>query len=26
MRAEDRWHPGDRLEMGWLPEHTVVLT
>ncbi|HWM74864.1 MAG TPA: TOBE domain-containing protein, partial [Nocardioides sp.] len=26
MRAEDRWNPGDRIEMGWLPEHTVVLT
>ena len=26
MRAEDRWTPGDRVEMGWLPEHTVVLT
>ena len=26
MRAEDRWNPGDRVEMGWLPEHTVVLT
>ncbi|UYM07034.1 ABC transporter ATP-binding protein [Solicola gregarius] len=25
MRAEDRWHPGDRVETGWLPEHTVVL-
>jgi spermidine/putrescine transport system ATP-binding protein len=25
MRAEDRWIPGDRVEMGWLPEHTVVL-
>jgi spermidine/putrescine transport system ATP-binding protein len=25
MRAEDRWNPGDRVEMGWLPEHTVVL-
>jgi spermidine/putrescine transport system ATP-binding protein len=26
MRAEDRWNPGDRVELGWLPEHTVVLT
>ena len=26
MRAENRWIPGDRVEMGWLPEHTVVLT
>ena len=26
MRAEDRWEPGDRVELGWLPEHTVVLT
>jgi spermidine/putrescine transport system ATP-binding protein len=26
MRAEDRWIPGDRVELGWLPEHTVVLT
>ena len=25
MRTEDRWQPGDRIEMGWLPEHTVVL-
>jgi len=25
MRAEDRWNPGDQVEMGWLPEHTVVL-
>jgi spermidine/putrescine transport system ATP-binding protein len=25
MRAEDRWHAGDRVEVGWLPEHTVVL-
>ncbi|PWN02971.1 spermidine/putrescine ABC transporter ATP-binding protein [Nocardioides silvaticus] len=25
MRAEDRWSPGDRVEAGWLPEHTVVL-
>jgi len=26
MRAEERWDPGDRVEIGWLPEHTVVLT
>jgi len=26
MRAEDRWNAGDRVEIGWLPEHTVVLT
>jgi len=26
MRAENRWNPGDRVQMGWLPEHTVVLT
>jgi len=26
MRAEDRWNPGDQVEMGWLPEHSVVLT
>ena len=26
MRAEDRWAAGDRVEIGWLPEHTVVLT
>jgi spermidine/putrescine transport system ATP-binding protein len=25
MRTEDRWHPGDRIELGWLPEHTMVL-
>ena len=25
MRAEDRCVAGDRVEMGWLPEHTVVL-
>ncbi len=25
MRAEDRWNAGDRVEVGWLPEHTVVL-
>lgn len=26
MRAEDRWNPGDQVELGWLPEHSVVLT
>ena len=26
MRPADRCHPGDRVEIGWLPEHTVVLT
>jgi spermidine/putrescine transport system ATP-binding protein len=25
MRSDDRWHSGDRVEVGWLPEHTVVL-
>jgi spermidine/putrescine transport system ATP-binding protein len=25
MRADDRWNAGDRVEIGWLPEHTVVL-
>ncbi|MBZ5737738.1 ABC transporter ATP-binding protein [Nocardioides mangrovi] len=25
MRADDRWQAGDRVELGWLPEHTVVL-
>lgn len=25
MRTEDRWNAGDRVEMGWLPEHSVVL-
>jgi spermidine/putrescine transport system ATP-binding protein len=25
MRAEDRWAAGDRVEIGWLPEHSVVL-
>jgi spermidine/putrescine transport system ATP-binding protein len=25
MRADNRWEPGDRVEVGWLPEHTVVL-
>ena len=25
MRTEDRWAAGDRVEIGWLPEHTVVL-
>ncbi len=26
MRADNRWNAGDRVELGWLPEHTVVLT
>jgi spermidine/putrescine transport system ATP-binding protein len=26
MRADDRWNPGDRVQIGWLPEHAVVLT
>jgi spermidine/putrescine transport system ATP-binding protein len=25
MRADDRWNPGDRVQVGWLPEHAVVL-
>jgi spermidine/putrescine transport system ATP-binding protein len=25
-RADDRWHAGDRVQLGWLPEHAVVLT
>ncbi len=25
MSAEDRWTPGSRVEVGWLPEHAVVL-
>ncbi len=25
MSPEDRWTPGSRVEIGWLPEHTVVL-
>jgi spermidine/putrescine transport system ATP-binding protein len=25
MRADDRWEPGDRVQLGWLPEHAVVL-
>ena len=25
MRADDRWTPGDRVQIGWLPEHAVVL-
>ena len=25
MRADDRWSPGDRVSIGWLPEHAVVL-
>jgi spermidine/putrescine transport system ATP-binding protein len=26
MRVEDRWSPGDKVQLGWLPQHTVVLT
>jgi spermidine/putrescine transport system ATP-binding protein len=26
MRVEDRWTPGSRVQLGWLPEHAVVLT
>jgi len=26
MRTDNRWNAGDRVEVGWLPEHTVVLT
>jgi spermidine/putrescine transport system ATP-binding protein len=26
MTADDRWNPGDRVQVGWLPEHAVVLT
>lgn len=26
MRADDRWHSGDRVEVGWLSEHIMVLT
>jgi spermidine/putrescine transport system ATP-binding protein len=26
MRADNRWNPGDRVDIGWLPEHAVVLT
>lgn len=25
MRADERWNPGDRVQIGWLPEHAVVL-
>ncbi len=25
MRADDQWEPGDQVEVGWHPEHTVVL-
>ena len=25
MRADDRWNAGDRVQIGWLPEHAVVL-
>jgi spermidine/putrescine transport system ATP-binding protein len=25
MRADDRWNAGDRVQVGWLPEHAVVL-
>ena len=25
MRADDRWAPGDRVRIGWHPEHAVVL-
>ncbi|MBV9832190.1 MAG: ABC transporter ATP-binding protein [Marmoricola sp.] len=25
MSADDRWSAGSRVELGWLPEHTVVL-
>ena len=24
-RAEDRWELGDRVTVGWLPEHSLVL-
>jgi spermidine/putrescine transport system ATP-binding protein len=26
MRADNRWNAGDRVQLGWLPEHAVVLT
>ena len=26
MRTEDRWVDGERVAIGWLPEHTLVLT
>ncbi len=25
MRADNRWNAGDRVDIGWLPEHAVVL-
>ena len=25
MRADNRWEPGDRVQIGWHPEHAVVL-
>ena len=25
MRADNRWNPGDRVQIGWHPEHAVVL-
>jgi spermidine/putrescine transport system ATP-binding protein len=25
MRTGDRWSPGSRVTVGWLPEHTVLL-
>ena len=25
MRADNRWNAGDRVQIGWLPEHAVVL-
>jgi spermidine/putrescine transport system ATP-binding protein len=25
MRADNRWDPGDPVEVGWVPEHAVVL-
>jgi spermidine/putrescine transport system ATP-binding protein len=25
MNAGDRWTPGSRVRLGWLPEHTVLL-
>ena len=24
MSPEDRWTPGSRVQIGWLPEHTVA--
>jgi spermidine/putrescine transport system ATP-binding protein len=26
MSTGDRWASGDRVQLGWLPEHTVLLT